>query len=187
MDEEEDAQEEEDFDQQLFSIGIIALVALVGVIVVFAIGVSTITNASAKFQRAVNQDILLIQQVMPPAFTAANRILNGVESFATQTFNAATYGIVEGAQAVINVILSIGQSALETIQTGFKTLLDQLGEIGTTSMQFFENMFAPVVSLAQEALQVMTYFLEFVYTLFSPILVSLAAIFRAIARIGSIF
>lgn len=182
-----DVEKEIEFDKQLFALAGFALISLILVIIVIFVGLKNSNVIQASFERSVNNTIAEIQALMPPAFRIANSVLTTFENLATNVFNGVTFAVVQGAQAVINVILTIGGTLLETIQTSLKLILDQLGDIGSQVLVFFENVFTPVVNFVERSGETITLFLGLVYAIFSPILTFINAIIRAIDRIGSIF
>jgi len=187
LENQSEAEKEIDFDKQLFALAGFALITLIAFIVLLFIGLKNSSIVQATFEQNVNNRIAAIQALLPPTFRIAQGVLTTFENLATNIFNGITFAVVQGAQAVLNVILSIGGILLETIQTSLKTILDQLNDIGAQVLVFFENVFGPVVDFVQRSGETIILFLGLVYAIFSPILTFIAAIFRAIQRIGTIF
>lgn len=182
-----EAEKEIEFDKQLFALAGFALITLILFIVVLFVGLRNVGTLQASFERDVNFNIAQIQGLLPPTFRIAESVLTTFQNLATNVFNGITFAVIQGGQAVINVILSIGGTLIETIQTSLKTILDQLNDIGSQVLVFFQNFFGPVVDFVQRSGETVILFLGLVYAIFSPILTFISAIFRAIQRIGSIF
>lgn len=182
-----EAEKEIEFDKQLFALAAFVLLTLIGLIIVLFVGLKNVTFAQTTFEVDVNNRIAAIQALLPPTFRIASSVLTTFENLATNILDGVTFAVIQGAQAVINVILSLGGLLLETIQTSLKTLLDQLNDIGAQVLVFFENVFTPVVTFVQQSGETLTLFLGLTFSIYSPILTFIAAIFRAIQRIGSVF
>jgi len=60
--------------------------------------------------------------------------------------NGVTFAIVQGTQAVLNTILVVGGTIVETIQTSVKLLIDYLNDVGTQTQQFFQ-VTKPIVNV----------------------------------------
>ena len=176
-----------EFDNQLFAIGGFALVALILIIFVFYVGVGNFTQINTRFQLLVDTQISAIQALLPPTLRASNKILNTLVSLGTNTYDVITTTIVQGSQAVLNVILAVGGTLIETITTFTKTLLEQLQAIGSTVQTFFENVFDPIVLFAQHSGDTIILFIALIAGILSPMLSFIGAIFRAIQRIGHVF
>ena len=117
-----EAEQEQEFDQQLFSLAGFAFIGLITIIIVLYFGVANLTSASGTFQRSIINNVAQIQALLPPTFAVANTVLNTFENLATDLFNSLTFAVVQGSQAVLNVILAVGGTIVETIQTSAKVL-----------------------------------------------------------------
>lgn len=181
------AQGEQEFDQQLFALGGFAFIALITVIVILFLGVTNVSRGSASFQLSINNSIAEIQALLPPTFAVANSVLNTFENLTTDIYNGLTFAVVEGTQAVLNTILAIGGTIVETIGTSAKILVSSLETIGSEVLVFFQNVFSPIVPMVQQIGDTIILFSALVLSMYSPILSFVAALIRAIERVGSIF
>src|SRR5580698_9607404 len=134
------------FDKQLFALAGFALIGLILIIVVFFLALSNSSVIQASFETSVNNSIAEIQALLPPTFRIANTVLTTFENLATNIFNGLTVAVISGTQAVLNVILSVGGTLVETIETTLKLVFDELNNIGSQVIVFFQNVFTPVVN-----------------------------------------
>jgi phage-related protein len=181
------ATNELEFDQQLFAVSGFALIALIGVLVFLLVGLAKINVAVASFQRDVQNEITLISGLVQPAFKAANSILSTFESLATDIYNSIIYVVVHGTQAILNVVIAVGNAALTVIGTGTATLKSHLEDIGGELLPFFQNVFGPILQFVTRAGDLIVDVLIALYNVFSPFLTFIKDIINAINRIGTIF
>jgi hypothetical protein len=182
-----EAEKELEFDKQLFALAGFTLIALIALLIFFFVGVNNVTLAQDSFKREINNDIAEIQALLPSTLRIANGVVTTFINVGTTVTDSILFAIVEGTQAVMNAILAVGNTMLETIQTSAKLLNEMLNYVGSNAQQFFSAIIGPIVDFAERAGQNIILRTYLVYTIYSPILTFLAAIFRAIQRIGSIF
>lgn len=182
-----EAEQELEFDKQLFALAGFTLIALIALLVFFFVGVNNVTISQDTFKRQINNDIAEIQALLPSTMRIANGVLTTFINVGTTVTDGIIFAIVQGTQAVMNTILAVGNTMVETIQTSAKLLLELLNYVGSNAQQFFDATIGPIVDFVGRAGQNIILRTYLVYTIYSPILTFLAAIFRAIQRIGSIF
>jgi len=175
------------FDKQLGYFAITCLVALASIVVFLFIAFNSFGTLQKTLQTSVNNNIALIQAILPPAIKSANIIVNTTEGLINSTFGSITYAVDQGIQQVTNVGLSVGQTLLNAISIGFAGLLDLMEEIGTQTLQFFENALAPLVVNVQAQGESIIQQLQIFLNIFTPILTLISDIYKEIARIGTLF
>lgn len=180
-------EQEFEFDKQLFALGGFTLIALIALLIFFFIGVSNVTVNQASFERDITNSITEIQALLPSTMRVAESVLNTFINVGTSVTNGILFSVVEGTKAVINAILAVGGTIVETIQSSTKIIVAQLNDVGSGAQQFFNSILGPVVDFVERAGQNIILRCLLLFTIYSPILSFIAAIFRAIQRIGSIF
>jgi hypothetical protein len=160
-----------DWDNQLFAVASFAFLALMGIIIVAFVGTIGLNSANYAFQFSVNNQIAAIQALLPPTQKSAERAINTLVSLGNNLFDTFEYLISQGLQSVLNVLVAVGGSLLETIDT----------------FQLFEDVFTPITNLVVQGGDSIILMISLVTTILTPTLQFIGSVISAIARVGSIF
>jgi hypothetical protein len=176
-----------DWDNQLFAVASFAFLALMGIIIVAFVGTIGLNSANYAFQFSVNNQIAAIQALLPPTQKSAERAINTLVSLGNNLFDTFEYLISQGLQSVLNVLVAVGGSLLETIDTSADFLTDLLNSVGNTTFQLFEDVFTPITNLVVQGGDSIILMISLVTTILTPTLQFIGSVISAIARVGSIF
>lgn len=191
MSEEVDARvvllERKYIDEQITYLSAFALVALIVVIILLFIFANTITGLGPALQSALVIITTRIQSIFPGGVQQLQNSVNLVKKTVENGLNNVVDAISNGVIQAVNVVLSVGNQVLMTIDTGLKALLSILGEIGADTFQFFETVFQPVVTIVQIIGTLIIDGLIIMTAQYDPILTLIDQILQAIITIGHKF
>lgn len=183
-----DTEAEENFlDSQITYIAGFALIALIVCVVLLVIFSANLTGIGPTFQLIVTTITNRISASFQPLFLQAQQSVGVVEAQVTIALGQVADSIVSGVTQVGNVVLSIGNELINIIQVGFQGMLNLLQEAGGDILQFFSNIFQPIVTVVQILGTLAIDSLELIVAQYQPILTLISALITAVEQIGHKF
>lgn len=179
----EDAQ----LERQIMVLAGFALVALIICVILMFVFSTTISAFGPAFTAEITT---IANSIEGQAIGAVNLFEQGARSatyIATDSFNKCTSAISDGVTSVVNVVLSIGNSALNTLVAGIQSTLDLLSEMSADTFIFFENIFQPLVTVITIIGQVIIDGISILTSMLSPILTIISDFIASIEAIGQSF
>lgn len=179
--------EEDHLDKQMTYLAGFALVALIVCIVLLFVFSTSVSGFGPAFQIELVQAANSIQGQVVGASQLFQQGAKTVTYLAVNTFNQTTNTVSDGVTSVLNVVTSVGASAINTILNGITSLVQLLSEMGADTFIFFENIFQPVVSIVSIIGQVIEDAVSILTSFLTPILNTILDLANAIDLIGSTF
>jgi hypothetical protein len=179
--------QEKFLDTQIMSAGAFALIALIACVVLLFLFANGVAGFGPALQSAASVVANRIKATFPGAFAQMQTAITTVEAQVATFYHQSLSSVGDGATQVLNVVIAAGNSVISTIQNGIVSFFQLLSEMGGDILQFFSQVFPPVVTTVQILGTVTLDILVILVATFQPLVTLIDALVNAINQIGHKF